>query len=141
MKILVLGGSGIVGKAITKDLAAQSDVTKVVIGDLNVKRGEKYLEKLGSPKASVERVDVTDRDCLVKMVKGFDIMVKGFDIIANCFYYNTILQMTKAAIETKVHVLGFGGFFYGTMKQMELDEEIKKAGIILLHGCGFGGAV
>lgn len=134
MKILVLGGSGIVGKAITKDLAAQSDVTKVVIGDLNVKRGEKYLEKLGSPKASVERVDVTDRDCLVKMVKGFD-------IIANCFYYNTILQMTKAAIETKVHVLGFGGFFYGTMKQMELDEEIKKAGIILLHGCGSGGAV
>ena len=131
MKILVLGGSGIVGKAITKDLVAQPDVSEIVIGDLNVKRGEKYLERLGSPKASVKKVDVNHHEELVKQMKGFD-------VIANCVYYNTILQVTQAAIEAKVHVVDLGGFFHGTIKQMEKDEDLKKAGITLLHGCGSG---
>jgi len=134
MKILVLGGSGIVGKAITKDLAAQSDVTKVVIGDVNVKRAEKYLQLLSSPKASVEKIDVMDHDQLVKAMKGFD-------VIANCVYYNTIVQVTKAAIEAKAHIVDLGGFFYGTMKQMEMDGDAKKAGMTLLHGCGSGPGV
>jgi lysine 6-dehydrogenase len=134
MKILVLGGSGIVGRAITKDLVNQSDVSKVVMGDLNIKRGEKFLQLLGSPKASVERIDVTDHDNLVKTMKGYD-------VIANCVYYNTILQVSKAAIEAKAHIVDLGGFFYGTIKQMEMDEEIKKAGITLLHGCGSGPGV
>ena len=39
MKILVLGGAGIVGKAITKDLLEQPDVSKVVItGEVIKKR-------------------------------------------------------------------------------------------------------
>jgi len=134
MKILVLGGSGIVGKAITKDLVAQSDVSKVVLGDLNVKRGEGYLQLLGSPKASVEKVDVLDHAGLVRTMKGFD-------VIANCVYYNTILPVTKAAIEAKVHIVDLGGFFYGTIKQMEMDEEAKKAGMTMLHGCGSGPGV
>jgi lysine 6-dehydrogenase len=134
MKILVLGGSGIVGRAVTKDLVNQSDVSKVVMGDLNIKRGEKFLQLLGSPKASVERTDVTDHDKLVKTMKGYD-------VVANCVYYNTILQVSKAAIEAKAHIVDLGGFFYGTIKQMEMDEEIKKAGITLLHGCGSGPGV
>ncbi|OGP96730.1 MAG: hypothetical protein A2157_04465 [Deltaproteobacteria bacterium RBG_16_47_11] len=131
MKILVLGGSGIVGKAITKDLVSQPDVSQVVIGDLNVKRGEKYLEHLGSAKASVRKVDVNNHQELVKLMKGFD-------VIANCVYYNTILQVTQAAIEAKVHTVDLGGFFYGTIKQMEMDADLKKAGVTLLHGCGSG---
>lgn len=134
MEILVLGGAGIVGKAISKDLVAQPDVSKVVLGDLSVKRAEKYLQLLGSPKASVEKIDVMDHDKLVKTMKGFD-------VIANCVYYNTILQVTKAAIEAKVHVVDLGGFFYGTIKQMEMTDEAKKAGITLLHGCGSGPGV
>ncbi len=131
MKVLVLGGAGIVGKAITKDLAAQPDVTQVVIGDLNLSRPEKYLKKLGSPKVSAERIDVNDTAKLVKRMKDFD-------VVANCVYYNTILPVTKAAIEAKVSIVDLGGFFYGTMKQMELDAEARKAGITMLHGCGSG---
>lgn len=131
MKILVLGGAGIVGKAITKDLVAQPDVSKVVIGDINVRRAEKYLDHLGSSKASVEKVDVSDMRNLIRTMKDFD-------VIASCIYYGMIIPMTKAAISAKVHIADLGGFFYGTMKQMELDEEVKRAGITLLHGCGSG---
>ena len=131
MKILVLGGSGIVGRAITKDLSAQPDVSKIVLGDLNVKRAERYLALLGSSKVAVERVDVNDHDKLVKIMSSFD-------VVANCVYYNTILQVTRAAIAAKVHVVDLGGFFHGTIKQMEMDGDAKKAGVTLLHGCGSG---
>jgi nucleoside-diphosphate-sugar epimerase len=60
VKILVLGGAGIVGKAITKDLVAQPDVSKVVIGDINVRRAENYLDHLGSSKLYLLRHDNSD---------------------------------------------------------------------------------
>src|SRR4030067_1664383 len=75
------------------------------------------------------KVDVNKHAELVKLMKGFD-------VVANAVYYETVLQVTRSAIEAKVHVVDLGGFFYGTMKQMELDGELKKSGITLLHGCG-----
>ena len=134
MKVLVLGGCGIVGRAVTKDLVNQPDVHKVVMGDVNIKRGEKFLQLLNSPKAFLEKVDVKDYNKLVNVMKGYD-------VVANCVYYDMIIQVTKAAIEAKVHTVDLGGFFYGTIKQMEMDDDIKKAGITLLHGCGSGPGV
>jgi saccharopine dehydrogenase (NAD+, L-lysine-forming) len=131
MKILVLGGAGIVGKAITKDLLEQPDVSKVVIGDIGVERAEKYLSTLGSSKGFVEKIDVNDYNHLVKKMKGFD-------VIANCVYYGMVIPITKAAIEAKVHYSDLGGFVTGTQAQSEMDEEIQKAGITVLHGCGSG---
>ena len=131
MKILVLGGAGIVGKAITKDLLEQSDVSKVVIGDINLKRAENYLATLGGSKGSVERVDVNDHDHLIKTMKNFD-------VIASCVYYGMVIPITKAAIAAKVHYADLGGFVTGTQAQSEMNDEIKKAGITVLHGCGSG---
>jgi lysine 6-dehydrogenase len=131
MNILVLGGSGKVGKAVTKELVNHVDVSKVVLGVLDRNRGESYLSILGSPKAFVDIVDVTEHDHLVKIMKRFDVIV-------NCVYHSTILEVTQAAIEAKVDIIDPGGFYYNTIKLMKLDEEIKRAGITLLHGCGSG---
>jgi lysine 6-dehydrogenase len=131
MKVLVLGGAGIVGRAITKDLVAQTDVEQVMIGDLNVSKAERYLQLLNSTKASVEKLDVSDHERLVAVMRDFD-------VIANCVYYDTIIPVTKAAIEAKTHIVDLGGFFYGTQKQMEMDGAAREAGITLLHGCGSG---
>jgi lysine 6-dehydrogenase len=129
MKVLVLGGAGIVGRAVTKDLASQPDVVKVTIGDVNVNASEKYLEALNSKKVSFEQVDVADHEKLVKTMKRFD-------VIANCVYWSMLFQIAKASIEAKVHIVDMGGMYYGTMKLMELDGEAKKAGTTILHGCG-----
>ena len=131
MKVLVLGGAGIVGKAITKELSAQSDVSQVVIGDMNAEGAEKYMARLGGDKVSFEKINVSDHDRLVKSMQGFD-------VVANCVYYETILEVTKAAIEAGVHIVDLGGFYYGTQKQMKLHEEAASAGVTLLHGCGSG---
>ena len=131
MKVLVLGGAGIVGKAIAKDLVEQADVSKVVLADMNVERAEKYLNMLGSPKATAQFLDASDYDNLVKVMKDFD-------VIANSVYYGLVIPITKAAVEAKTHCVDLGGFWYGTLKQMDMNEEIEKAGITVLHGCGSG---
>lgn len=131
MKILVLGGAGIVGKAVAKDLVEQSDVSEVVLGDTNVRRAQKYVDMLGSPKATAQFVDASDYNNLVKIMKEFD-------VVANSVYYGLVIPITKAAVEAKTHCIDLGGFWYGTQKQMEMSAEIEKAGITVLHGCGSG---
>ena len=131
MKILILGGSGIVGRAVVKDLANQKDVSKIVIGDLNIAKARDYLSQLKSEKISVKHVDVSDHKKLVQTMKGFD-------VVGNCVYYGTLLQVTQAAIEAKVHVADLGGMFHMTKKQMKLDGPARKAGITILSCCGSG---
>jgi len=131
MKILVLGGSGIVGRAVVKDLAAQKDVSKIVIGDLNVAKAKKYLSQLKSKKVSVQYVDVSDPNKLVKTMRGFD-------VVGNCVYYGTLLDVTQAAIKAGVHVADLGGMFHMTKKQMKFDGPAKKAGVTVLACCGSG---
>ncbi len=131
MKILVLGGSGIVGRAVVKDLAEQRDVSQIVIGDLNVAKAKKFAAQIKSRKVSVRSMDVSDYPKLVQTMKGFD-------AVGNCVYYGTLLEVTHAAIEAKVHVADLGGMFHLTKKQMNLDGPAKKAGITILPCCGSG---
>ena len=131
MKILVLGGSGIVGRAVVKDLAAQSDVSRIVIGDVNVSKAKKFIAQLKTKKASVQHIDVSDHEKLVRAMKGFD-------VVGNCVYYGTLLDITRAAIEAGVHVADLGGMFHMTKKQMKFDGQAKKAGVTVLCCCGSG---
>lgn len=131
MKILVLGGSGIVGRAVVKDLAAQKDVSKIVIGDLNVSKAKKFISQLKSRKVSVQYVDVSDHKKLVRAMKRFD-------VVGNCVYYGTLLDVTQAAIEAGVHVADLGGMFHMTKKQMKFDGSAKKARVTVLPCCGSG---
>ena len=131
IKVLVLGGSGIVGRAVVKDLAEQSDVSQIVIGDLNVAKAKNFVAQLKNRKVSVRSIDVSDYAKLVQTMKEFD-------VIGNCVYYGSLLEITRAAIEAKVHVADLGGMFHMTKKQMKLDGPAKKAGITVLSSCGSG---
>lgn len=134
MKILVLGGSGIVGRAVVKDLTEQKDVSQIVIMDLNVAKAKKFVSKLKSRRVSVHSIDVSDHAKLIEAMRGFD-------AVGNCVYYGTLLEVTQAAIEAKVHVADLGGMFHMTKKQMKLDGPAKKAGITILPCCGSGPGV
>jgi lysine 6-dehydrogenase len=131
MKILLLGGAGIVGRAVIKDLVSQDDVSQVIVGDLELERVRKYIQMLNTNKVEVKTIDVTDHRALVELMKGCD-------VVGNSTYWKFCIPVSKAAIEAKVHVVDIGGMFYETQKQMGLDEEAKKANITMLSGCGSG---
>lgn len=129
MKILVLGGSGRVGKGAIWDLVNSSDVSKVVLGDIRLDEAHRYIERVGSDKLTAEFVDLRDSQGLVETIRKFD-------VVANAVWFEHVVLATKAAIEAKRHCCDAGGFYYDSLKQLELDELAKKAGITVLMGLG-----
>ncbi len=129
MKVLVIGGSGRVGKGAVVDFVNSPNVSEVVIGDINAEEANRYIEKVGSNKLKYEHIDLKDYGHLISIMKKYD-------VIANAALYSSVVDVTKAAIEAKRHCSDAGGFYYHSIKQMELHEAAKKAGITVLMGMG-----
>ena len=129
MKVLVIGGCGRVGKGAVVDFVNSPDVSDVVIGDINAEEAAKYIEAVGSNKLKYEHINLNDYDSLVSKIKRYD-------VVANAALYSSVVDVTKAAIEAKRHCSDAGGFYYHSLKQMELHEAAKNAGITVVMGLG-----
>ena len=73
-------------------------------------------------------VDASDEDGLARALEGFD-------VVANCTTYHFGMTATRAAIRAGVSYLDLGGL-YNTPRQLELDEEARRAGVTVCLGCG-----
>ncbi len=129
MEFLVLGGSGAMGCVVVKDLANSPSVRKVIIGDIDAQRAKHIAEALKSKKVSFKHIDVRNKERLVDSIEDVDAVV-------NCTWYEFNLDVTRAAIEAKVDLVDLGGLFHVTRKQLELDEDARKAEVTVLLGCG-----
>jgi len=129
MKILVLGGAGPMGTVTVRDLAESPDVSKVIVGDVSIERANQLKNLVGSEKVSVRRVDVSNRAGLVEAMKEAN-------AVANATPYHLNIQTMKAAMKAGKSLTDLGGVYYTTLKQLELNEEAKEAGITVVIGCG-----
>jgi len=129
MKVLVLGGSGRVGKGAAWDLVKSNDVSKVVLGDVRVEEAKRYVERVGNNKLTAEYVDLRDFQRLIEKIRQFD-------VVANATWFEHVVGVTKAVIDAKRHCCDAGGFYYDSLKQLELNEFAKKAGITVIMGMG-----
>ena len=127
-RIIVLGGCGAMGSEMTRDLARTSDFEDIVIADSDLSKAHALADELGGRSASAEQIDVSDEDALTEKLRSFD-------VVANATTYHFGLIATRAAIRAGVNYLDLGGLF-NTPKQLELDEEARKAGITICLGCG-----
>lgn len=128
MKIIVLGGCGEMGSEATRDLAETSDFAEIVVADIDLEKAQRLVDELGGGRLRAMRVDVSDEQALIEHLKGFD-------VVANCTTYHFGLNVTRAAIRAGVNYLDLGGLF-NTPKQLELDEEARRAGVTICLGCG-----
>ena len=129
MKIVVLGGAGMMGCISTQDLAQDRRVTEVVIGARNMPKAKEVAEAIGSPKVTIQRVDVTDHEALVGVLKGADTCL-------NATVYYTNLQVMEACLEAGVHYTDMGGLFHTTRRQLELSDRFAAAGLSAVLGMG-----
>jgi saccharopine dehydrogenase-like NADP-dependent oxidoreductase len=129
MKILVIGGAGAMGMVTVRDLAESPEVSEVVIADANVEKAKQVQSWAGSKKISITKLDVSD-------TKGLVEAMQKADVVANAAPYHLNLTIAKAAIEAKRNLTDLGGVYYMTLKQLELDEEAKRAGVTIALGCG-----
>jgi len=128
MKIMVLGGCGAMGSEATRDLARTSDFEEIVIADADVARAQALAEELGRGRARAIQIDASNEATLTESFRGFD-------VVANCTTYHFGLIVTRAAINAGVNYLDLGGL-YNTPKQLEMDDDARRAGVTICLGAG-----
>ncbi len=69
MRIVVLGGSGMMGCISVQDLARSAGVSEVVIAARNMDKAQEVADYIGSSKVSLAQVDVRDHEALVNLLR------------------------------------------------------------------------
>jgi saccharopine dehydrogenase-like NADP-dependent oxidoreductase len=129
MKIVVLGGAGMMGCIAVQDLARSEAVDQVVIADLSPERAQQVTDYIASPKISWVQADVRDHEALVEILRSADACLN-----ATVYYFN--LEIMGACLEAGTHYTDLGGLFHTTRKQLELHEQFKAAGLSAVLGVG-----
>jgi saccharopine dehydrogenase-like NADP-dependent oxidoreductase len=129
MKVIVLGGAGLMGRIAVRDLALNPQIEQVVIADLDLDLAQKIASILDSPKISVQPANANNRAGLVSLLRG-----AGSLLNATIYYFN--LPVMEACLEAGVPYVDMGGLFHTTRKQLELHERFQSAGISAVLGMG-----
>lgn len=127
MKVLVLG-SGMMGSAITFDLAQSNNVEEILLTDIDEQRAKGVSESLGK-KVRSGRLDINYYDDVVSAMTSMDVAIGAVS-----YTHNYLL--TKAAIEAGVHFLDLGGNNDVVDRQLMLNEKAKAANICIIPNCG-----
>lgn len=130
MKVLILGGAGSMALATIRDFLEfdSSEVSELVIADINYEKVKKRAAELHSEKVSPAFCDVTDYANLVKLMRGHDVVVDETNMPG-------VLGL-KAALEAGVHIIDLGTWSKDTLEQLKLDSEFEKAGLTAILGLG-----
>jgi len=122
MRIFVLGGAGKMGCISVQGLANDERVDEVIIADLDMDQATIVADTIGSPKISIQEVDINDEEGLARSLDGADVCLN-----ATVYYMN--LQVMEVCLKAGVPYTDMGGLFFTTRKQLELHDRFKSAGI------------
>ena len=74
MKFVVLGGAGMVGSTVAKDLAGLKDVQEVCIADINLDNARKKAAEIGSI-ATAKAADINNPKALADLFRDYKVVV------------------------------------------------------------------
>ena len=126
MKIAVLGGLGMQGKAALLDLARSGRVREIICADVSLKEWDKLTAITDVSKIKPVQVDGSSKKALVALFK------QGFDAVIDLLPLPFMANAFEAALETRVPLVSTN---YGKPIQ-HLHEPAKAAGVALMPECG-----
>jgi saccharopine dehydrogenase-like NADP-dependent oxidoreductase len=131
MKIALLGGAGIVGKVIARDLALTDEVDQVIVADLNEVGAQATVDNVasGDGRFKAAGVDVTDQTALINLLQGVDCTLNSVQ-----YYFN--LDVMQACLAAGSHYVDLGGLFFTTRQQLELHKDFQAKGLTAILGLG-----
>lgn len=118
-----------VGKCAVRDLADSPEVSEILVADIEEERGKRFVSSLGSRKVRHATVDVRNHEATAAILKGADVVLNAVQ-----YYFN--IDVMQAALIAKTHYLDLGGLYHTTLKQLELNDDFKKAGLTAVVGMG-----
>ena len=128
-KIIVLGGAGTMGYEAVKMLLERTSA-EITVADASVKGLKRVEAELGN-KVKTTGADVNDRESLVGLLKGADVVISTVGP-----FYKYAAAVIKAAIDARVNLVDIDDDFDATKDSLELDGAARKAGIAAIIGMG-----
>jgi lysine 6-dehydrogenase len=127
--VVVLGGAGAMGQIIVRDLLQFSTFDEIVIADFDKDKAVTLAKSLKSSKVKGVFADLKDHTGLVKTLSGAHVLVNSTPYVFN-------VRVMEAALAASCHYLDLGGMFHVTLKQLELNEKFRAAGLLAILGMG-----
>jgi saccharopine dehydrogenase-like NADP-dependent oxidoreductase len=125
MKVLVLGGCGIQGRAALYDLSKNVRVDHVTCADIKPELVDSF-DFIDKAKIQIARIDANDPNALAsKMDENFDVVI---DFLPPQF----IRTVAEAAIKSGVHLVNTN-YAYNIL---DLHQAAKEKGIAIIPECG-----
>ena len=130
MRIVALGGCGVVGAAAVRAALDVTGAEEIVVADQNGEASRKMAEPLGNRVTSA-KVDVED-------AAGLESLLADRDIVLNTVgpFYRFGLPVLKAAIRSQTHYIDINDDWEPTLDMLECHQEANKAGITAIVGVG-----
>jgi len=128
-KYFVLGGYGIIGKAVVDDLFRYSKKDIIIIAGRDEDKARNFAKSFNSKRVKYQKVDISNEKELVDSLIGKDICI-------NCVQYYFNLTIMESCIKAKTNYVDLGGMFHMTKKQLGLCKEFIKIGKCAIIGMG-----
>ena len=129
MSSFLVIGAGLMGRAVALDLCRSPGVDSVLLTDMDADRVGSVLDSLRSPKASAQRLDVTDRAAVIEAMRGRTVAV-------SCVPYRHNAELARAAVKARCSICDLGGNNDVVAQELALDAEAKGAGMTIVPDCG-----
>jgi len=123
-RIFVLGGAGLMGSELTRDLLNESDIEEITIGEIDVGKAEQLVAELDDPRVSAVRADVRDTG-------GCAELARGYDLLMNCTFFELFEKALRVACEA--------GVTYADLLSTPTPQhhsQAEEAGIMAVSGLG-----
>lgn len=131
MKTLVLGASGQIGAYTVQDLV-EFYKADVIASSRKLANVRKAMTDLGLEKhVEVMEVDAGKTENVAKLIQA-----EKIETVVNCAWYQTNLSVMEACLRAGAHYTDLGGLFDTTLKQLQLHENWRSAGIKATIGLG-----
>lgn len=127
MKIAILGGAGLMGSGVVRDLLSERAICPIEL----VRVCDNSEQRIASLKAELDDerfegriVDVADRASILAALEGMDICINAVPTLAG-----HQMRIFEAALDARVPYIDLGGLGTYTIEQKKWHERFKAAGV------------
>jgi len=134
MKITILGGAGLIGAGIVRDLVSSHTIcplNAIRICDVSGERAQALAAELDDPRLNVVSLDVRDGESMRAAIAGADLCINAVPTLAGFQ-----MDIFAAALEARVPYMDLGGLGTYTVAQKAWHEKFRAAGVTSVIGTG-----
>ncbi len=128
MKVVVLGGAGVMGSYAAIHLVNSGIFSNVIIADLNEEKGKELAKQYGM---DFVKIDATSEESVREAIKGASIAINAVGP-----FYKFALPILKTVIKEGINYVDICDDYDVTQKLLELDEMAKGNGTAAIIGLG-----